>query len=455
MVLQSLAFTDRFPYKSEWRIPFFGFYTAIAITFMSLGRVGFAYGFLLTGLVFLSRVVYLDIVAPFTIALHVFALYFLLVMAFNEELLPSTLVYVLITFTIFILMYFLFPRMNLKFFCRFSSNYFLRTKILTRIAVMQSLGFMLFLISTRLAGFSTPIGVFSEPLQYRFFMMVGGMTYISTLIGFLLFYPVIILTYAYYSGRLGAKPLLVSLLPAALYALACGARGAIIIMAIQILLIRHLLGRKLKVKVVMALAVIAIPYVAIMGEYRMIKYAEESGTLETVIHNLEIKDIVKLTVSRFDASQMFNELMERRRVIEPHYGLSYLEIPIYAIPRSIWPTKPRMPNPEMTRIIDRDDPYLDIAFDFGIFGEVLLNFSWFGAIVGAAILAVGIGIMQSNYERAMKDKLGIDILWCAIFVFLPFTMVVSGLAETIVSFLMSSVNVLVMRMIFFKKITTA
>ena len=436
----------------EWQRFFLAIYVCACLVSVILGNIEFALCYAVLSMFFMLNSTDLDILAPMSMVTQAFGIYFLLPLALIDDRDPATLPYIACTLIAVLALYLLMPRLNFGLGWRLGRSLVFRKSFLRTTVVMQITGGIGFLISTRLAGFSNPFMVFADPIQYRFFMMVGGMTYFTEFLGFLIMMPAIVITVAYYMKEVSRAVFLTVVAAAALYGLATGARGSLILLVIQIFLIRHILYRRIGARLVLLLICVVVPFVAISGQYRQLKYTSANGSLQTVLSQLTIQDAVKLAFSRMDAAEMFNEFMVAERYHDPKLGMSYIEIVAEAIPRSFWKDKPRLPNPEMTRIIGRNDPYLDIAFDFGIFGETFLNFSWFGVIVGGAIVAIVGGSMQCIYDYAVSERSPVVILWVAVLCTVPLALVVSGLVEVSITAGLSILKVLAVRKLFFYRL---
>lgn len=436
---------------SGWQRLFLIVYFAIGIVFFILGDFGLSACYALLGFFFSLNNIDLDLFAPMSMIAHGFGIYFLLPLSFVEDRSPMTLAYIFCTLIVSLVLYLTIPRLNFGISRRLGEGLILRKSSLRTIRLMQIVGLVGFFISTRLAGYSNPFSVFAEPLQYRFFMMIGGMTYFAELLNFFIVLPSIVVAVAYYLKKASCAMFLTTICLAAAYSLATGARGNLITLVLQLLLVRQMLYRRVKCLFVLFLGCVIIPFIAISGQYRSLKYIDENVSLQDVVSQITFQDAVKLAFSRFDAARMFDEFMKIDCDKEPKMGMSYAEMFIQVVPRTFWADKPRMPNPEMTRIIGRDDSDLDIAFDFGIFGETFLNFSWCGIFFGGIIIAVIGGSFQCMYDYAVSKRNPLIIISISLLCFFPLGLVVSGLAQ--VSLLCAFVifKVLVLRKLFFYK----
>lgn len=433
----------------RWQYVFLTVYSTLAVVFLALGDLVFAASYLVILLFFSLKTTDLDLFAPASLMAHAFGLYILLPLAFNRERVGATALYIFGTLSGAILLYLAMPRLNFgqaRWLGKFGR---IREGFQRKCAAMLLLGGVGFIASTFLAGFSDPLDVFADPVKYRFFMMAKGMTYFTQLLNFLIISPPLITALAFYTGRTSRRTLWVTAFASALYGLATGSRGMLVGLLLAILIIRHLLRRPVSVGSVLVISCVVIPFISISGEYRMLKYEHETAAASEALTSLSVAEILNLAASRLDASRMFNELVIDYHGRAPHLGLSYVELPIQVIPRAFWPSKPRLPNPEMTRIIGRDDPYLDVAFDFGIFGETYINFLWTGMIAGAVIVALFVGFMQPFFEDSKRRRSPVCVLACALFFFFPAEVVISGLAQVLVSGALSALQVLVLRSIFF------
>jgi hypothetical protein len=444
-----------FPLRSEWRRISLFLYGVAAIAFLAASRPWFCAAYLAIVAYLLTRSIYFDAFSPALLAVHAFGIYFLAVMAFNEELTTAALAYVVVTLLLYLTISLLVPTLNLRAIRELTSGFVLKGPVGRKAIAMQAVGVSIFTAMTRLAGFGSPIEIFSAPLKYRFFMLTGGMTYVKVLMDFLIAAPVLVITVAYYLGRANRKLWWSCASIALFYALCTGERSAPIILIIQVLLIRHLFGKRLSIRLVLPIALVVIPFVAIMGEYRMARYAQESGALDTVIGSMNATDVLKLSLERLDASIRFNELMSAYDGEPAHLGLSYLSLPVQVVPRALWKEKPRIPNPEMTRIIGRDDPNLDIALDFGIFGETLINFWWAGVLLAAAIAAVSVGVLQAAYERAALTAEPVGVLWSALLWMTPVSLIVSGVVQSVIFFAFGLIALIALQTIFFARLSPA
>lgn len=437
---------------SGWQRLFVAVYCVASLVSLALGNFVFALCFAALSLFFALNTTDLDLFAPMSMVAHAFGIYFLLPLALMHDRDPVTLPYIAGTLIATLLIYVSLPRLNFGFGRRLGRDFVFRKSLMKTITLMQVMGYIGFLISTRLAGYSNPIKVFADPLQYRFFMMVGGMTYFTELLSFFIMIPAIVVTVACYMKQTSRIAALWVVSAAIIYGLATGARGSLISLVIEIFLVRHLLHKRIGIRLVLFTLCLVVPFIAISGQYRSLRYVSENVSLRDVVSQLSFNDIVQLAFSRLDAARMFDALIVARHHQEPKLGLSYAEIFIEAIPRTFWPNKPRLPNPEMTRIVGRDDPNLDIAFDFGIFGETFLNFSWYGILIGAGIIAIVGGLMQCVYDYAAKERSPVVVVLVALFCFYPMGLVVSGLVQISVFAAFVILKVLVMRKLFFRRL---
>lgn len=435
----------------EWKKFFAWFYGAISLIFLFSGHWSFCIGFLVICTFFCLRSTNLDLFAPMAMVMHAFGLYFFVPIFFIPDRVPELMPLILGTLCITVVIYLLLPPLELGFGRALGKDLRLSKRFLRLVGVTQILGLCGFVLSTWLAGYSNPLAVFSDPLGYRFFMMMGGMTYFSEVLSFFIISPVLVCTIAYYRGLASGRVWLFSIIPALVYALATGARGTIVNVVFQVFVIRHLSGRQLRMHTLLTLVVTFVPLIAFLGEYRMAKYASENASVRSTISQLSLSDIGQIAFARLDAGVRFNELLTAFRQREPKMGLSYLQLPLQVIPRSMWEDKPRLPNPEMTRIIGRNDPYLDISFDFGIFGESYLNFGIMGVLWGAIVIAIVTGAFQCIYDYALRTHEPIVLIFCSFTFTLPFALVVSGLDEMIVYGSFEILKVIGLRYLFFRK----
>lgn len=426
-------------------------YAALAVAFLVVGRVEYALAYLMIVGLFCVTSIGVDWFTPITIAAHTFGLYFLAVMAFQNDILPPTLHYVVLTLALFAAGYLLTPTLEYKYVHRMTSNIILREDVLGKALLMLAIGVVLFLISTKMAGFSNPLQVFSAPLQYRFYMMIGGMSYLRIVIDICVNAPVLIVAITYYKGNVPLRWFVLFCAAGVLYGLASGSRGNLIILICEVLIFRHILRRRLSAAMTFAMIALAIPFIAIMGEYRNVKSINSNISISAVVRTLDLKDMVTLTLARFDAAHMFNELMTRDYAIPTSMGRYYAEIPLQAIPRSWWSSKPYMPNPAMTRITGYNDGMTDVAFDFGIFGETFINFKWFGCFFGAVMLVGIIGLLQSFSERALQKREVLNIVICALCWLVPYEVIVAGVVETSVTTASTLIYLVVIRFAFMRR----
>jgi hypothetical protein len=438
----------------KWRRIFIALYAICSAAFALAGRFEFAAAYLIIVLFLSLKSTNFDLFAPAPIAVHAFGLYFLLPLSVIKGRAPEAFPIVAGTMLCFFAFYLLLPKLN------FGQGRWLGDdrkprKNMVKIAIwMQVIGYILFVFSTILAGYSNPLGVLSDPVTYRFFMMQGGMSYFSSILFFLNLGPSLAIAVAYYSGDVKRRHFLLIALAAVFYGLTTGARGSVVFAILHIVAVRHFLYKKVSATLVITMTCIFLPFIAIAGQYRTVAYANESGALSRVISNMTLSDGLEIAASRADAAEMFNELVENYRHNEPKWGLSYLGLPVQVIPRSMWEDKPRMPNPEMTRIVGKDDPLLDIAFDFGIFGETYINFKWLCIPVGGLMIALVVGFMQATYEYTLRTLNPVCVLVCSNFFMIPFSLVTSGLSQVMLLGLIDMTTVFISIQIFFPKIRT-
>lgn len=432
--------------KGKFRFASAALYLILSIATLSSGKLAIAFGFAtLAALVLFSRGRF-DPFSPIALVSHMFGIYFLAVMAF-ADVQQKTALYVVATIVLFVLVYLSLPVIYSRLVDKLTADLRLRRCVRAKVLTLQFIGFALFLLTIRLAGFGGIIEVLGAPLQYRFFMMQRGMTYLTLFLHLLILFPVLVLWCSYYAKRISWKTPVFSLALALLYAICTGERGTVIFLVAQIVIIRHFLYRRLSFKLAVAAILIFVPLIAIWGQWRMLAY---SGDGADSLSSLTVSDFVSLTASRADAIYRFDELVEKYDLESrtPHWGLSYVALPIQAIPRSFWPNKPRMPNVEMTSIIGRDDPYLDIAFDFGIFGEAFINFLWAGPPFIAMLLYLFVSPLQDIYDRPGNH---FRVLLYVIIWFFPAAIIISGLAQTLIFVLVAIGTLFILRIFFFVK----
>lgn len=447
-----LAFRRRnSPFRCKWQMVFLFIYCVLTACFFFSGHFVLVVSYFVLSIFFCLGAVDLDAFAPASLMAAAFGLYFLLPLAFLPDRVQLTLLYIAGTLLVSVISYLSLPRLNFGISRWLGENAQLRSDVTRVAARLQILGCLCFFLSVRLAGYSNPLGVFSSPLKYRFFMMVQGMTYFRVVIGFLIFTPVIVVAVGRYLNIASRRALIATSLVGLIYGLATGARGPAVFLIAQILMVRHLLHKELTLKLVLFMACVFLPFVAIAGQYRMLEYANRSGALNEVLSTINTEDILELVANRIDASRMFNDLMIRFNSDDVIWGESYYSFPLQVIPRAFWPGKPRLPNPEMTRIVGKNDPYLDISFDFGIFGEALLNFGWIGVLAGGLIIIAVVGPMQCLYEYAKTQRNAFCIVASALLFFAPFELVVSGLDQTLISLCFGMVEIALLRYLFFPR----
>lgn len=318
----------------------------------------------------------------------------------------------------------------------------------------QIIGWITFLFIAWLAGFRSITEIYSKPLVLRIFDTSNGIAYIKLVADFLVFMPIYAQTIKSVSKGRNTRLLYILILSGIVYALGSGSRGELVAIFVDIVIIRHCYGISLKMRTALLLSLFLVPFVAVYGVYRSTQSATgmRIADMIDIANKLGPQKIINEFFSRFDAPLYFNLLMANRNTINlrPTYGLSYLEMPLQAIPRSIWPNKPSLPNAELTSKLVPNA--IDVGFDFSIFGETYREFKGAGFLIAGILVASLAFVMQLFYMSVVSSHNPQKIiLYVLISLFIVFT-IVAGFIPSFITLALSLVQYLCAVKLFFTKV---
>jgi len=392
--------------------------------------------------------------SPIALCSLTFIFYFFMVLGVNPDANPLATLYIICTFILmWIFLFSWWPWAEkikrLGVHTRFEVE--TGAALLITFSVAGWIGIM---IAAWAGGIGSLWQVYADPLQMRTFMGRGGMGYFTLICNFMVFMPPTIAAIKRYKEgkRLWYFPALI--LSAVLYSLASGSRGETVALAINLLLIRHLLGKPIRPLIFVVMGLLVIPFAAVMGEIRNnpTLYAMNAVSVLRIIAALGPEKIVMLFLARLDASYYFNLLIQRRSAISIDYGLSYLAWPLQAIPRALWPNKPLLPDTYLTYLLVTG-PESNSTFDFSIFGESYINFGFMGIISGAIAIAAFTAYMQRRYDRLVKSRDPADVLFFSMMWISVIYLVVNGVVGTATAVCIQLVQFLAARRIFFRRLS--
>jgi hypothetical protein len=170
-----------------------------------------------------------------------------------------------------------------------------------------------------------------------------------------------------------------------------------------------------------------------------------------IANRLGPQKIISGFFSRFDAPRYFNLLMTNRDSIDlhPQFGLPYLEIPLLAVPRSLWPDKPALIGTQLTTLLVPDAN--NSTFDFSIFGETYFNFLNAGFIVSGVFIALTILILQLIYQRIINGRDAAHVLLYVFLWMFPLSIIVGGLIPVVRDACMAIFQCWIAIKLFFRK----
>jgi hypothetical protein len=392
--------------------------------------------------------------SPIALCSLTFIFYFFMVLGVNPDADPLADLYIICTFILVWIFQVSWWPWAQKIM-RFGAHPRYGVKTGAALLIMFSItGWIGLMIAAWAGGVGSLWQVYADPLQMRTFMSRGGMGYFKLICDFMVFMPPTIATIKRYAegNRLWYLSLLI--VSAALYSLASGSRGATVGLAINLLLIRHLLGKPIRPLILLIIGLLVIPFVAVMGVIRNnpVLYAMNTASVLRIIATLGPEKLVMIFLERLDASYYFNLLMQRRGTIDINYGSSYLMWPLQVIPRALWHNKPLLPSTYLTyRLVT--GPESNSTFDFSIFGESYLNFGFMGIISGAIAVVGFTTYMQRRYDRLVKSRDAVDVLFFSMMWLLVIYLVVNGVFGTTTAACIQLVQFWVARRIFFRRLS--
>jgi hypothetical protein len=348
------------------------------------------------------RTLLVDMFSPVYVAMATFTFYFYIFLSTDSDVDPASIVYVAAsTCVALILITILWSSVKPRPKRTVAPIFWAVRDGTTRYIFSQLIGWVSFLLIAWMAGYRSITDIFSNPMALRNFDSNNGITYIKLFADFLVFIPIYAQTIKCASK--GCSTLLFYILVSSgtLYAFGSGSRGELVFIFVDIVLIRHFYGIRLKIRTALLLSSFLIPFVAVYGVYRSTQNATgmDIANMIDIANRLGPQKIISGFFSRFDAPRYFNLLMTNRDSIDlhPQFGLPYLEIPLLAVPRSLWPDKPALINTQLTTLLVPDAN--NSTFDFSIFGETYFNFLNAGFIVSGVFIALTILILQLIYQR--------------------------------------------------------
>ncbi len=138
-----------------------------------------------------------------------------------------------------------------------------------------------------------------------------------------------------------------------------------------------------------ALLLVSFVTMGLIGQYRSSGYAPI-----TTDHVLDRSST---------AFEIFNPLAGQFSYVEAHghtFGSTYTYLFSQVVPRSLWPEKPNNPISEV--INQYTDPRAGRAFP--VWGEMYLNFGWWGVVVGAACMGALLTAIQNVWRLRRNDS---------------------------------------------------
>ncbi|MEK8088968.1 oligosaccharide repeat unit polymerase [Thermithiobacillus plumbiphilus] len=404
---------------------------------------------------------YTDLFSPKNIFINTFGLYFGLGMMFSERVEEGPVLYIILCLLVAMLIYMVSKKRILREPPGLFINFKLKPgcKLKWRVVGLVTGGFVLFTFLAYQAGFSGPFGPIASPWQFRQFANSKGYSYINLAANFFVYSCFLVLVLMVISRERPFRGRLLLLFYSGItfvfLALSSGVRGVLVFGLLALLLSRHIIVKRINNGVLIFVVFALAPVVVVLGEARALGVHENLSIDQAynLIKSLDLSNVGAALMARLDSYGNFAYLMHwvtHATDLNFKWGSSYLAAPLQAVPRSIWPEKPLLPNDELTHMLFPE--YTNYTVDFSIFGEVYINFWWIGVLFVGSILGFLLVIMQRMYEHALAIKTPIAVVYVTLFWLFPMTVVVTGLVPGFIAACISIATLYGYRLVFFEKV---
>jgi oligosaccharide repeat unit polymerase len=151
----------------------------------------------------------------------------------------------------------------------------------------------------------------------------------------------------------------------------------------------------------LSIATVVIPAVVFWGFARQFQVtASEIPRVIGIMRDEDPNLFYSQILGEFDAVDSFAAVLHGGPSVFPfRFGQTYLDVASFVIPRSIWPNKPTAFSTAVGDYVTEDGN--DVPP--GVIGELYVNFSVFGIVVGMSLIGILMGLV---YCRAMRGSIG-------------------------------------------------
>jgi hypothetical protein len=202
-----------------------------------------------------------------------------------------------------------------------------------------------------------------------------------------------------------------------------GPRQPAFIAALMVLILFNYLWRKVSTTLVVGLLLVAVVVVNVLGSYR-IQTRERQSITEGIANPMESMARHEDDRGRLQVLGVVLYYFPERQ--EYLLGESYAALSVSWIPRWVWPEKTEAFEWWGNRIVHR---LVGMPAPVPFFGELYVNFSWFGVVIGMALFgAFHRGL--ARYRESYPDDIGVALIYAVVVTnFTPTTMGVSATAQ--------------------------
>jgi len=252
---------------------------------------------------------------------------------------------------------------------------------------------------------------FLENLQNRT-QLASGLGYVFLLATLLQVGTLIAAAFAAAKQPVLPRPILITLVVASVaLVLLAGMRSRAIMFVAMIAIAAHALGRRVPRSQWIALGVLGVVAMIVVGQVRELG----SGT-GAILSSKEVKSIVRADSIRlvqqaivdyghFDRLSLIQEYVPARVAFQ--HGHTFFSTLAAPVPRLVWREKPVGAGPLLANAFRPGAWDLEEGWASGvtptIIGELFLNFSWVGIVVGGLVVGVIAGWAHGKFERNRKS----------------------------------------------------
>lgn len=219
-------------------------------------------------------------------------------------------------------------------------------------------------------------------------------------------------------------------------------RTNLIAFVLSLLLVYHLVICKINTLVLILSGASVFAYASLTRLWRSIVGTMNTPTMQAglteISRNLNLKSFLDIVGSTNLADIRIFLLIENfyGRTLPLKYGETLLRVVTQLVPRALWPSKPLDLGVEIGRLLD---PNTLSGSPPGFFGEMYLNFHFFGVIIGGAFLGVGLALLYKQWMVLSRNAL--TIVLYALLAPRIFVVVSSTLANIVLGILLLSSSV--------------